>query len=173
MTKQIELIPGVAIFTEIGEFAGFSMESQRYIRRSLDVASGSARAIERWSDGPNEGNAVRAQAQTYRQLGEIRAMVEQAPTGGRQGAFLTPLIDLSSFDLDSGDLDGFAPYRFLYERLLGSRVRPWLPSAFSAVALMPHVKPIRRVGLLCSLGEAAVARWSEREPRFYPEHIDA
>jgi hypothetical protein len=172
MTKLIELIPGVAIFAEMGEFAGFSVESQRYIRRSLDVASGNARAIERWSGDLNEGDAVRAQAHIYRRLDQMRAMLRQAACKGQSG-FLNLLIGLSTFDLESGDLDGFDPYRFLYERLLGSRARPWLPSAFCAVALLPQVKPIRRIGLLKTLGDSAVGPWSEREPAFYPEQIDA
>ena len=103
----------------------------------------------------------------------MRAMLGQGPAHRRQSAFLTRLIELSTFDLDSGDLDGFAPYRFLYERLLGGRARPWLPSAFCAAVLMPQVKPIRRIGLLTTLGDAAVAPWSKQEPGFYPEQIDA
>ena len=173
MTTQIELIHGMTIFTEIKEFAGFSIESQRYIRRSLDIGSGDVRAIERWSECPQERSEVRAQEQIYRQLDLLRAILRQAPANVRQSEFLTPLIELSTFDLDSGELDGFASYRFLYERLLGSRARPWLPSAFCAVALMPQVKPVRRIGLLSTLGDAVVATWSACEPSFYPEQIDA
>ena len=66
MTKQIESSHGVAIFTEIGEFAGFSIESQHYIRRSIDIASGDAQAIVRWSENAQERSAVRLQAQSYR-----------------------------------------------------------------------------------------------------------
>ena len=140
---------------------------------SEDIGSGDGEAIERWSECPQERGAVRAQVQIYRRLDPLRAMLRQAPANLRQSEFLTPLIELSAFDLDSGELDGFAPYRFLYERLLGSRARPWLPSAFCAAVLMPQVKPIRRIGLLSSLGDAAIAPWSKQEPGFYPEQIDA
>jgi hypothetical protein len=173
MTKQIELTRGVAIFTEIEEFAGFSFESQRYIRRSLDVASTDTQAIARWSDSAQERSTVRAQAHIYRHLDQMRALLGQRPAHGRQSAFLPLLIELTKFDVESGELDGFAPYRFLYERLLGSRVRPWLPSAFCAVALMPQVKPIRRIGLLNTMGDAAIGPWSDQEPVFHPEQIDA
>ena len=36
-------------------------------------------------------------------------------------------MTLSAFDLGEGKLSCFAAYRFLYERLLGPAVRPWLP----------------------------------------------
>lgn len=173
MTKQIEMSPGVAIFSEIEEFAGFSIESQYYIRRSLDVASGEPQAIERWLYGGQGSRAVRAQAQIYGCLDQMRAMLELPRAHQRQSAFLTLLIELSAFDLGSGDLDGFAPYRFLYERLLGSLSRPWLPSAFCAAALMPQVKPMRRISLLSTLGDAVVVPWPEQEPSFRPERIDA
>lgn len=173
MTNQVVLTRGVSIFGEIQEFAGFSIESKHYIRRSIDVASGDAQAIERWSDGPQDRDAIRAQAHVYRSLVPLRTRVEEGLSKGRHSEFLPLLIELSAFDLDSGDLDGFPPYRFLYERLLGSRVRPWLPSAFCAVAVMPHMKPMRRIGLLSTLGEAIVASWSEQEPSFHPEQIEA
>jgi hypothetical protein len=173
MTNQVVLTRGVSIFGEIQEFAGFSIESKHYIRRSIDVASGDAQAIERWSNGPQDRDAIRAQAHIYRSLVPLRTRVEEGLSKGRHSEFLPLLIELSAFDLDSGDLDGFPPYRFLYERLLGSRVRPWLPSAFCAVAVMPQMKPIRRIGLLSTLGEAIVARWSQQEPSFHPEQIEA
>ena len=42
------------------------------------------------------------------------------------------LTTLSAFDLAQGRIDSFSAYRFLYERLLGAQVRPWLPAAFCA-----------------------------------------
>jgi hypothetical protein len=173
MSNRNEFNRGVAIFTEMEEFAGFSMESQRYIRRSLDIAGGDPRAIARWSQDRHERSAVEAQAQIYERLNQMRGWLRKGFAHERQSAFLALLIELSSFDLDSGELDGFAPFRFLYERLLGSRVRPWLPSAFCAVALLPEVKPMRRACLLSTLGDAAIASWSKKEPAFHPEQIAA
>ena len=84
------------------------------------------------------------------------------------------LIRLTAFDLAQERLTGFSAYRFLYERLLGAEVRPWLPSAFCAAAALPQIRPERRRGLLQSISEAAATApgWSARSPTFYPEWVD-
>ena len=169
---QLNAFQGMAIFAEIQEFTSLSVEAQYYIRRSLDIARGDQPSIERWTRDSHARSAIHAQIQLYRRLDELRAMLgECRPTG--DGALLSLLIELTSFDLGSGDLDGFGAYRFLYERLLGGRARDWLPSAFCAAAMMPHVRPMRRIALLRSLSEAAVARWVDTEPRFFPKQIAA
>ena len=50
--------------------------------------------------------------------------------------FLGMLVTLSAFDLGQDRLPNFAAFRFLYERLLGAGVRPWLPAAFCAAAAL-------------------------------------
>jgi len=50
---------------------------------------------------------------------------------------------LTTFELSCSPIGGFAAYRFLYERLFGARVRPWLPAAFCAAAgLPPRAEPL-------------------------------
>jgi hypothetical protein len=49
MTNANASAPGLLTFAEIKEFASFSAASQRYIRRSLDVAFDRKDAIELWS----------------------------------------------------------------------------------------------------------------------------
>lgn len=169
---QLNCFQGMAIFAEIQEFTCLSVEAQYYIRRSLDVARGDQSSIERWSRDSHARSAIHAQIQLYRRLDELRAMLGKCrPTG--DGALLSILIELTSFDLGSGGLDGFAAYRFLYERLLGGRARDWLPSAFCAAAMMPHVRLMQRIALLRSLSEATVTRWADTEPRFFPKPIAA
>ena len=48
-------------------------------------------------------------------------------------------------------------------------------SAASAAAALPQIRPMRRKMLLQSLSEAAATApgWSEREPCFYPEKVEA
>jgi hypothetical protein len=72
-------------------------------------------------------------------------------------------------------IECFSAYRFLYERLLGAHARPWLPAAFCAAAALPQIRPARRKMLLQSLSEAAATApgWSDREPCFYPERVEA
>jgi serine/threonine protein kinase len=95
----------------------------------------------------------------------------------RQKGVLDRLVILKSLrqDLAQEQIDSFSAYRFLYERLLGARARPWLPAAFCGAAALPQIRPARRKMLLQSLSEAAATApgWSEREPCFYPEKVEA
>jgi hypothetical protein len=88
--------------------------------------------------------------------------------------FLGKLVRLAAFDLEQERLASFSSFRFLYERLLGAQVRPWLPAAFCAASALPSIRPERRKLLLQSLSEAAATApgWSEREPVFLPEYVD-
>jgi hypothetical protein len=85
-----------------------------------------------------------------------------------------PLVTMTAFDLGQDRLPDFASYRFLYERLIGAAVRPWLPGAFCAAAALPHLHPERRRALLQSISEAAATApgWSNREPAFFPEWVE-
>ena len=58
--------------------------------------------------------------------------------------FFAPLVTISAFDLGQDRLASFGAYRFLYERLIGANVRPWLPGAFCAAAALPHLHPEKR-----------------------------
>ena len=169
MTQQIDLARGSAIFAEMEEFAGFSIGAQSYIRNSLEVANGDPPMVSR--ENLKECSSIHQQAQMYRSLDTMRAQLVGRRSMSDSG-FLALLIELTTFDLATGELDGFAPYRFLYERLLGAQARPWLPGAFGAVALIAHFKAMHRITLLQSLDDAVAIRWSEREPSFYPERID-
>jgi hypothetical protein len=90
-------------------------------------------------------------------------------------AFMAPLMRVTAQDLALEQIESFSAYRFLYERLLGAKARPWLPAAFCAAAALPQIRPARRKVLLQSLSEAAATApgWSDREPCFYPEKVEA
>ncbi|HEX8554942.1 MAG TPA: hypothetical protein VF695_09565 [Sphingomonas sp.] len=173
--KQAE---GVMTLAEMKEFATFGAATQRYIRRSLDIGLDRDDAMARWSRDVVETASIRAQGRLYRILPELR---EAIPTDGGLDAVepvLAPLIGLAAFDLGQGRLLGFAAFRFLYERLIGAEIRPWLPSAFCAAAAMPHLHPDLRRKLLQSISEAAATAsgWSDRQPAFFPywvEKVDA
>jgi hypothetical protein len=167
MAVQIELGQGALIFAEMQEFGSFGVAAQYYIRRSLDVAFDPERALDRWARSVDEADSIDAQIHVYRLLPVVR---DSIPVGGAMAAadaLLFPLITLSVFDLSGGGLATFSQYRFLYERLLGADIRPWLPSAFAAAAAFPHLMPHRSQALLASLGDLT-DRWSSREPAFYP-----
>jgi hypothetical protein len=166
--------PGELTLGEIKEFAGFSAATQRYIRRSLDVAFDRADAVALWSRDAVEAASIETQQMFYDRLPEIRALVPDSSALEDAESFLAPLITVSAFDLGQGRLDGFAAYRFLYERLVAADARPWLPASFCSAASMPHLQPERRKMLLQSISEAAATApgWSKRAPSFYPEWVE-
>ena len=173
--KQAE---GVMTLAEMKEFAGFGAATQRYIRRALDIGLDRDDAMERWSRDVVEAASIRAQARFYGMLPDLRDLVPSESGLDGVEAFLGPLVTLSAFDLGQGRLTSFAAYRFLYERLIGAEVRPWLPSAFCAAAALPHLHPELRRKLLQSISEAAATAsgWSNRQPAFFPywvEKVDA
>lgn len=165
---------GLMTLAEIKEFAGFTAASQRYIRRSLDVAFDRKDAIALWSRDVVEAASINAQYLFYDRLPEIRALVPDSSAIADAEPFLAPLVSVSAFDLGQSRLDGFSAYRFLYERLIGPEARPWLPVAFCAAASMPHLQPDRRKLLLQSISEAVATApgWSKRAPQFYPEWVE-
>lgn len=159
---------------EMKEFAGFAAATQRYIRRSLDIGLDRDDALSRWSRDVVEAASIRAQAQHYGRLPQIRGMVPDDSGLDACEPLLSPLVTVSAFDLGQGRLTSFAAYRFLYERLVGAQVRPWLPAAFCAAAALPHLHPELRRKLLQSISEAAATAsgWSSRQPAFFPYWVE-
>jgi hypothetical protein len=156
------------------EFGGFPKGTQRYIRRSLDVGLGRRDALKRWSRDVGEAASIRAQEGIYRRLDLIRGNVPDDSGLDEMEPLMAPLITMTAFDLGQDKLPDFAAYRFLYERLIGAAVRPWLPAAFCSAAALPHLHPDRRRALLQSISEAAATApgWSNREPVFFPEWVE-
>ena len=173
--KQAE---GVMTLAEMKEFAGFGAATQRYIRRALDIGLDRDDAMGRWSRDVVEAASIRAQARHYQALPYLRDNVPEDSGLDGVETFLAPLVTLAAFDLGQGRLTTFGAFRFLYERLIGAEVRPWLPSAFCAAAALPHLHPEVRRKLLQSISEAAATAsgWSARQPAFFPywvEKVDA
>ena len=159
------------IVAEMKEFASFSPAEQRYIRRSLDVGRKGTDAEEIWSRNAAESASIRAQARLYRSLIDpIRGSIPDDIEVDAAAEFMGSLMNLSAFDLGAGKLRSFAAFRFLYERLLGGSVRPWLPSAYVSAAALPSLHPALRKTLLSSItaDEAGASGWSNRNPAFHP-----
>jgi hypothetical protein len=165
---------GAMALAEMKEFAGFPASTQRYIRRSLDVGLDRRDAMQRWSRDVVEAASIRAQTRVYERLDHIRHRVPEDSGLDAVEPFMAPLVTISAFDLGQDRLSSFGAYRFLYERLIGATVRPWLPGAFCAAAALPHLHPDKRRLLLQSISEAAATApgWSSREPCFYPEWVE-
>ncbi len=165
---------GAMTLAEMKEFAGFSAATQRYIRRALDVGLDRDDAMDRWSRDVVEAASIRAQARMYDRLPELRALVPDDSGLDAVEPFMAPLVTVSAFDLGQGRLPTFSAYRFLYERLIGAEVRPWLPAAFCAAAALPTLHPDLRRKLLQSISEAAATAsgWSNRKPAFFPYWVE-
>ncbi len=160
---------------ELREFASFAACEQRYIKRSLDIGLGRQDAFELWARDPHEHESIARQYRAYRDLTALRdTMPDEGATEGFE-SFMGKLLGVTAFDLSQERLESFSAYRFLYERLLGAEARPWLPSAFCAAAALPQIRPDKRKMLLQSLSESAATApgWSERQPAFYPEFVEA
>jgi hypothetical protein len=174
ITRTSQPASGAMLISEMKEFAGFPKATQRYIRRSLDVAYGRRDPIECWARDEGEAASIRAQARLYKQLDHLRLQVPDDSGLDMIEPFMGMLITLSAFDLGQDRLQNFAAFRFLYERLIGAASRPWLPAAFCAAAALPHLHPERRRILLQSISESAATApgWSSREPVFWPEWVE-
>jgi hypothetical protein len=163
----------IQMLSEMKLFAAFTAAEQRYIRRSLDVGLGRGDA-NLWARGPEELREIEAQGRRYRALGLIRDCIPDDIDPEGTECFLAPLINIVATDLSEGKMRDFEAFQFLYERLLGPGVRPWLLSAFCAAAAMPCVHPELRKQLLQSIPVMSVvaAGWSSREPLFFPEWVE-
>nr|WP_239473885.1 hypothetical protein [Sphingomonas sp. BT552] len=174
MGSRMKPAEGAMTLAEMKEFASFSSSTQRYIRRSLDIGLDRDDAMTRWSRDVVEAASIRAQARLYRALPAIREIVPDDSGLDAIEPFLAPLVTVVAFDLGQGRLPSFSAVRFLYERLIGAEVRPWLPAAFCAAAALPHLHPELRRTLLQSISEAAAtaAGWSNRQPAFFPYWVE-
>jgi hypothetical protein len=173
MWTKARLSKGAAMLAEIQEFGTFAPESQRYLCRSLHVAFAREFSPLEWTRSEAEAENIRTQMRVYKMLPVIRSSIPKGDRAVDVEAFLSALIAASIFDLSSGCIASFAEYRFLYERLLGGAVRPWLPSAFAAAAALPYLLEEDRRRLIASLNGALSDQWSESEPAFFPELLEA
>lgn len=165
---------GDRILLEIQEFAMFPRAAQRYIRRSLAVRYGCRNDLARFARNCEEAASIAAQARVYDQLAQMGSTIAPDAEFASIDPLMSPLISATTFDLGEKRLATFNAYRFLYERLVGASVRPWLLSVFCAAATLPHLHPTLRLALLQSIdrGTAGAPGWSSREPLFFPEWIE-
>ena len=165
-------LKGSRLLAELREFASFGRETQRYICRSLEVALTPDVAVDCWARDDRELEAIRLQRQIYPDLLRIRTVLANPSRTVEADDFLLQLIEATAFDLSCARICAFAPYRFLYERLLGAAARPWLPTAFLAAAGLPYF-PARASRQLISTAEHVLADdWPDTEPAYWPCWID-
>lgn len=160
--------------SEMREFASFSAAEQRYIKRSLDIGLGRQDAFHLWARDAEEVASIRSQYVAYQELKGLRGQLPDETGFDGLTEFMGKIVRVAAYDLAQGRLASFSSFRFLYERLLGPAIRPWLPAAFCGAAALPQIHPSRRKVLLQSISEAAATApgWSSRAPSFYPEWVE-
>lgn len=172
MLVEIKLGSGEMMLAEMQEFGSFGIEAQRYICQSLDVAFSPDASPASWARNARESHDIYAQKQAYALLTTIRGALPGIDGSVDSKNFLFPLITVSTFDLTCGPIASFAEYRFLYERLVGPKARPWLASAFLAAASTPYLPVEIRRALIRSVNATLTDRWSTIEPTFRPRWLD-
>ncbi len=165
------------LITEMREFAGFTAREQRFIKIGLEIAADSKQhegLLLKWSRDLPESRALLCRQQIYADIKTIKELVPVGFNAGCIKSLMGPLVDFSNHDLIQGYIISFSAYRFLYERIFGVDIRPWLPGAFCAAAAMPNIAPENRRMLLQSISEAAATApgWSSQKTVFFPEWID-
>ena len=162
------------MINELREFAGFAPAEQRYIKRSLDVGLARRDARPLWARDSHEAMSINAQYTVYRDLDALRQEMPKDDGITEAADYIGRLVRVTVFDLAQERLSTFSAFRFLYERLLGPEVRPFLPSAFCGAAALPQIRPEKRKHLLQSISEAAATApgWSLKAPCFYPEWVE-
>ena len=174
MRTIARLSSGARILRELEEFAAFPPETQAYIRHSLEIRDRCREVPVADTCDDDAGNDV-ARIAFYGRLEQISAAIPVDDDIASVTTLMRWLVPITAFELAHTALGSFAAFRFLYERLLGAAVRPWLLGAFCTAAAMPQLHPQHRQKLLQSIGEAGCGApsWSIREPLFFPESIDA
>ena len=162
-----------ATIGEMREFASFTAAEQRYIKRALDVGLARADAFKLWGRSEDESSSIRRHYVVYQDLKAARGFVPSDGAISDVERFVSKLVRIAVFDLEQEALESFSAFRFLYERLISPKARPYLPAVFCAAAALPMIRPAQRKVLLQSLSEAAATApgWSTREPAFYPEFV--
>jgi hypothetical protein len=165
------------LISEMREFASFTPKEQRFIKLGIEIAADQEMyevIFLRWSRNLSESRDITSRQQVYLQIDRVKELIPEGFSAGAIDSLMGPLIDFSNYDLIQGYIESFGAYRFLYERLFGVKIRPWLPSTFCAAAAMPNIVPDKRRTLLQSLSEAAATApaWSKQKPIFFPEWVD-
>src|SRR3982750_4022336 len=98
ITRTSQPASGAMLISEMKEFASFPKATQRYIRRSLDVAYGRRDALGCWARDEGEAASIRVQACIYKQLEALRLEVPDDSGLDAIEPFMGVLITVSAFD---------------------------------------------------------------------------
>lgn len=151
--RKFGVSPDEARSEERAEFTTFSREEQLHIIRAIKMADSTTNAASELAAGiaalRNQDSTRKGAllitllagdlAQAY--VASLPAIKKAIPCNGEATAnatFLKDLIWLTLRELEQGLIERYPPYRFLYLRLFGREILPFLPSAFLAATALPR-----------------------------------
>lgn len=154
---------------EMALFAAFPLATRRYIVRALDFGLPRGKPLVRWADSFFDIPMNLARLDLYLAFPAVR---ERFASGGveRWMSEFTAVQRAADFDLQWPEIASFVPFRFLYERLAGPMLAPWLPSIFGAAATSPKLSEESRAEALATLtmfDTQEIERTTA--PTFYPD----
>lgn len=162
---------GADMIDEMRLFAAFPAATRRYIVRSLDFGLPRGDPMTRWVGGFFDMGPLMARADRYAAVPETRRALAGAKALERWMPEFVVLQRCADFDLQWDEVGDFSAFGFLYERLFGPAVRPWLTGVFAAAVASPGV--VREAGsaALVSLTMFDGPDWNidAPPPRFLPE----
>ena len=159
---------------ERAEFAQFRSLVQIYIVRALDLGLPRNHPMERWHEGGPVGMAMLlARADAYRHLGVLREELQDCKQVGPDFRYWDAIRKAVRFDVQHEEMGDIAAFRFLYERLLGPPIRPWITSLYLAAVTEPDSTSEWKERCLASVTAADLDDHDDKSmPLFFPDIVD-
>lgn len=151
--RKYGVTPDEAREEERAEFAAFSREEQLHIVRAIKMADSIANAASTLAAGiaalKHKDSSRLGAALTTMQAGDLgqayisvlislKKSIRRDGEATRNASFLKDLIWLTIRELEQDLIERYPPYRYLYQRLVGREIVPFLPSAFLAAVSLPR-----------------------------------
>lgn len=151
-------------------FLEFTPATRRYIVRALDFGLTRGDPTKRWTRDFCDLPIVLVTSNIYGCVAPVREFLAKGGQLERWTTELAALQRVADFDLQYDEMVEFEAFGFLYERLFGPKVRPWVTSLFCGAATSPKVCWDHGVAALRSLTLNAGPGWNDGrpEPSFLP-----
>jgi len=151
------------VIDEMALFSTFPTPTRRYIVRALDFGLPRGKPLERWVGSFFDIATQAARADLYHSIPIVRRRLEaiNGPLENWMDEYRS-IQRCADFDLRFPEIASMVPFGFLYERLYGPKVRPWLPAIFMAAAASPAMTEEGRLAALQSVTMFDIAAPSEQ-----------
>jgi hypothetical protein len=156
---------------ERDEFRRLGRAAQIYIVRALDFGLPRNDPMQRWQASDLMGMAMQlAHANVYFHLAEIRERIRDQKQFDSEFSDWELIRLCARIDIKHDEMGNIAAFRFLYERLFGPPIRPWITSVFLEAATSPVLTADWRRRCVLSVTDADLDDNDDRTmPLFYPD----